>query len=101
MSLTNLPLTEAVLLDVRFDWHASRCTCTFQPNDLELHVLIFEGVTELHIPCQRLLGPFAYLVSAQERGKGLFEIELQSGDVLRIAATGWEFRKERRAVPRS
>jgi hypothetical protein len=100
MSLTNLPLSEAVLLDVRFDWQAARCTCTFQPDDMELHVLIFNGVSELHVPCVRPWGPSAQVDGITERGAGLFEIELLSGDVIRIAAANWEFRKERRAEPR-
>lgn len=98
MSLTALPLTDAMLVDVHFNWAAARCTCTFQPSELELHVLVFSGVSELHVPCQRPWGPSALLNRAVERGTGLFEFEMQSGDVVRIAATSWEFRKERRGV---
>jgi hypothetical protein len=100
VSLNTLPLREAYLLDVQFNWQSARCTCTFQPDELEQHVLIFSGVSELHVPCRRPWGPSSLLTRAEEAGTGLFEIELESGDVLRIAATSWEFRKERRQAPR-
>jgi hypothetical protein len=100
VSLHTLPLREAVLLDVTFHWQSGRCTCSFQPDELEQHVLIFSGVRELHVPCQQPWGPSSLLNSVREKGEGLYELELQSGDVIRIAAAQWEFRKERRSAPR-
>ncbi|MBC5765867.1 hypothetical protein [Ramlibacter albus] len=99
MTLAVLPLSDAYLVDVLFDWGNSRATFTFHPDELELHVLIFEGVSELHVPCQRPWGPSAQLVAANQQGTNLFEIELQSGDTIRIAAASWSFRKERRVTP--
>ena len=100
MTLAALPLQDAVLADVRFDWQAARCTCSFLPVDLAQHVLVFSGVTELHVPCRQPWGPSGAILGVHEVQTGTFEIELQSGDVLRIAAASWEFRRERRTATR-
>ena len=100
MSLATLPLDGAILSDVRFNWQAASCTCSFLPDELEEHVLVFSGVSELHVPSRQPLGPSSSVTSVRQVQPGTFEIELQSGDVLRILAMSWEFRRERRAAPR-
>jgi hypothetical protein len=100
MSLAALPLQDAVLADLRFDWSVGRCTLGLRPADMAPHVLVFSGVSGLQVPCVQPWGPSAALVAARETHPGRFEFELHSGDVLRIAAEKWVFRRDRRLAAR-
>lgn len=100
MSLAALPLQNALVADLRFDWNAGRCTLGLRPADMAPHVLVFSGVSELQVPCAQPWGPSAAIVSARETHPGRFVFELHSGDALRIAAEKWTFRRDRRQAPR-
>jgi len=53
--------------------------------------LVFSGVTELHIPREQLWGASVAINAVRETGPERFEVELQSGDVLRVHAASWNF----------
>ena len=52
---------------------------------------MFTGVSALHIPRDNPWGASVSINSICRGRDGLFEIEIQSGDVIRIAATDWAF----------
>lgn len=57
-------------------------------------MLVFEGFTSIELPRRESWGPSSSVKSSAELETGQFEIELQSGDTLRIEAAHWSFRPE-------
>jgi hypothetical protein len=88
--LDSLPLHDAILREVCFAWEAGCCTLNVVTVDSEQQ-LVFTGVTELNVPKEQPWGPSVSINSARESGPNKFEVELQSGDVLRLQASGWTF----------
>lgn len=88
--LASLPLHDAILREVCFGWEAGCCTLKLMTGDGEQQ-LVFTGVTELNVPKEQPWGPSVSINSARECGLNRFEIELQSGDVVRLQASGWTF----------
>jgi hypothetical protein len=86
-----LPLHDATLHAIHFAWAECRCTMQVTTVDIGEQVLAFSGVTELHIPKKHPWGKSVSINGAREVGPNRFEVELQSGDVLRVQAAGWEF----------
>jgi hypothetical protein len=56
--------------------------------------LIFEGFTNLVFPKNEPWGPSVSINRVHEPQPGTFKIELQSGDILHIAAAQWAFRAD-------
>ena len=80
------------LSKIDFDWHAARVTVEFRDSTSAKRTLIAEGAREFLIPKAEEWGPsvsFNGVLSETEagsaRGKCL-ELEMQSGDVIRIVA---------------
>jgi hypothetical protein len=94
MTFAALPVHDATLTGVHFDWAKARCIFSVVPVGLDPHRLVFSGVSELHIPRHEPWGPSTSVNGIRENAPGIFEVELQSGDVLRIVASAWEFRHE-------
>src|SRR5688572_13699951 len=94
MTFAAVPVHDSTLTGVRFDWANARCILSVVPVGLDSHQLVFSGVSELHIPRHEPWGPSKSVNVLRERESGVFEVELQSGDVLRIVAAAWEFRRE-------
>lgn len=88
--LDSLPLHDATLREVRFAWAEARCTLRLLTNGHGAQALVFSGVTELHLPRQQPWGPSVSINAARECGANKFEVELQSGDVLRLQAASWQ-----------
>ena len=91
MVFGELPLHDAVLTDIHVNWGASRCTFLVNPVGLGGRALVFEGLTYLEAPKQEPWGPSRSINALQETKPGEFEIEFQSGDVLRVRAKNWTF----------
>lgn len=91
MMFAELPLHDATLLVIHFAWAEGRCTLHLATVDLGERALVFTDVTEVHIPKEQPWGPSASINAAREAGPNRFEVELQSGDVLRVQAAGWAF----------
>lgn len=89
MLFKSLPLHDAVLASAHVSWEAARCDLLVYPINLPVHRLTFEGFTNLEFPRNEPWGPSVSINRVDEPQPGTFEIELQSGDILRIAATHW------------
>lgn len=94
MSFDTLPLHDAVLAAINISWEAARCDLRFRPVGLPSHLLVFEDFTNVELPRRESWGPSASVNTVLQRESGVFEIELQSGDILRIEARHWSFRPE-------
>ena len=94
MTFADLPLHDAVRAAIHISWEADRCDLRVLPIRTPSHLLVFEGFTALEFPKQGPLGPSSCINAVREPHRGCFEIELQSGDVLRIQAPHWSYRPE-------
>ena len=101
MEIDTLPLHDATLKAVEFDWAASTCTVYLATSALSNCALIFAEVSEVALPKKQPWGPSSSVNTATARDAGIYEIEMQSGDILRIAASNIAFdadAKPRRSI---
>lgn len=94
MIFTSLPLHDALLAFVYISWEAARCDLRLSPVGLPVHLLVFEGFTHLEFPRRESWGPSSSINTLMHPQEGIFEIELQSGDTIRIEAPHWTFYPE-------
>lgn len=94
MTIESLPLHDALLAAVYVSWEAERCDFLLRPVGMEPHLLTFEGFLNIELPRRESWGPSSSVNAIRQAQDGHFEIELQSGDVLRIEAPHWAFRPE-------
>jgi hypothetical protein len=86
-----LDLHDATLTQVTCDWGEGTCTAVFrrwnpttrQPQFVELR---WEGVTDLVIPRAQPWGPSASVNTTTFDGAKVHEIEMQSGDRIKVTA---------------
>lgn len=84
-------LHDAVLLSIEHRWGEKRLRCVFLPVSREPRplTLIFDGVTEVHIPAMEPWGASNSVNTVtcdDQRGVFDFAIEMQSGDLIQINA---------------
>jgi hypothetical protein len=91
-----ISLHDAVLSDLRLDWKQGECFVRVSRVAGEDETLIFSGVRELNAPRQNPWGPSESINQFREIGEGQFEIEMQSGDVLKIVASSWQLERGQR-----
>ena len=91
MSLDELPLHDAVLSAVHINWETARGELELRPVGSKPHSLVFEEFVSIELPRRETWGRSASVNAARQIGPGLFEIELQSGDILRIEAPRWTY----------
>jgi len=53
--------------------------------------LMFDGVKRLVVPHETPWGPSTFVNGGTVESKQVFKIEMQSGDVIEITASGWSF----------
>lgn len=94
MTFNSLPLHDALLAAIYISWEAARCDLRLTPVGLPFHLLVFEGFTHIELPRRESWGPSSWVNSLAQPHDGQFEIELQSGDTIRIEASRWDFRPE-------
>jgi len=94
MKFEALPVHDAVLSAIYISWEADRCDLRMHPVGTTAHLLVFEGFSALEFPKQEPWGPSSSINTLREPEQGKFEIELQSGDVLRVRALRWSYRPE-------
>lgn len=87
----DLALHDATLTAIYFDWAAGTCSVRLSLPGAENCELKFSGVYELIVPRREPWGPSVSVNSSREVGGNIFEIELQSGDILRVSADSWLF----------
>lgn len=92
----SLPLHDAVLYRASLEW---------EPRVFSLEVAVFldcskpaivamltwTGVRSVRLPCESPWGPSVFINRACKAGPGLYELEIQSGDVLQIEADSFSF----------
>ena len=91
MLFADLPLHDAVLSALHIVWETARCDLRLHPVGRDPHSLVFEGFTNIELPRRERWGRSASINSAKQLAQNLFEIELQSGDILRIEALRWTY----------
>lgn len=91
MQFESLPLHDALLADVYVSWDAALCDLRFCPVGLPDHLLLFEGFTHVELPRIERWGRSCSVDAVPQPLEGVFEVSLQSGDVIRIAARQWRF----------
>ena len=94
MTFGDLPLHDALLSAIHISWEADRCDLKVHPVGATSHVLVFEGFTALDFPKQEPWGPSSSINVVREPQQGCYEIEMQSGDILRVQAPHWCYRAE-------
>jgi len=94
VTFSSLPLHDASIAATYIGWEAARCDLRLRPVGLLSHLLVFEGFTNIELPRRESWGPSSSVNSLAQPHEGLFEIELQSGDTIRIVASHWAFRPE-------
>ena len=94
MSFSSLPIHDAVLAAIYISWDAARCDLRLCPVGLPSHLLVFEGFTKIELPRREPWGTSTLINASVQPREELFEIELQSGDTIRIEAAHWAFRPE-------
>lgn len=94
MTFDTLPLHDASLEAIYINWEAARCDLRLTPVGLPSHLLVFEGFTNIDLPRRESWGSSSSVNTLAQPHEGLFEIELQSGDTIRVQASHWAFRPE-------
>lgn len=94
MPFNSLPLHDASLAAIYISWEAARCNLRLHPVGLPPHLLVFEGFTNIELPRRESWGRSSSVNTLAQPHEGLFEIELQSGDTIRVEASHWAFRPE-------
>jgi hypothetical protein len=94
MRFETLPIHDAVLAAIYISWEAARCDLRLRPVGVATHLLVFEGFTNIELPRRESWGPSSSINAVRQPQEGIFEIELQSGDTIRIEAAHWAFRSE-------
>jgi hypothetical protein len=93
---SSLPLHDAVLKDLTVDWAARTCVAVVSAfvdglkSPAQERRIVWRRIEEVVIPRRAPWGDSAHINSAREED-GRFVIEMQSGDVIRIAAESVEF----------
>ncbi|WMW80784.1 hypothetical protein RF679_00550 [Undibacterium cyanobacteriorum] len=91
MLFEDLPLHDASLLEVRVDWNICQCAFRVLPASQISHDLIFDKFKHIELPRHESWGPSISILETRIAAPQIFEIVLQSGDVLRIEAMNWSF----------
>lgn len=79
-------LHDATLIAVHLVWPDGTCIMTVSHSQLSDCTLTFTGVSNLALPRTQPWGRSQSINSASERNKGQYEIEMQSGDLIKIDA---------------
>jgi hypothetical protein len=92
---SSLPLHDALLKSVEIDWEKKTCrievAAFVEANAWATpHQLLFSGVTSLSVPHEEPWGPSSS-VNATSQDNNRFQIEMQSGDIIEVAATSFAF----------
>ena len=82
---------DSTLISILFEWKDKRATLSFRTHGVAVISIVADGVTELHVPhdapwgpsvsVNRIIGPMA-----KASGESIMEVEMQSGDVIRVVA---------------
>lgn len=84
------------LLSISLDWKTANAVLSFRRSHAELVSVQAEGVSNLQIPQLNEWGPSVSVnevrgPSTEVGGRQILEIEMQSGDIIKITATSFIF----------
>ena len=84
------------LLSIVYDWKSGQVALQLRRGGSEFVSVAAMGVIDLHVPQRKEWGPSVSVNEvrgpiAEPRGKQVLEIEMQSGDVIRIVASSFNF----------
>lgn len=77
---------------MQVDWAAGTCRLNLALSPAQAVVLEFQGLTELVLPRQAPWGRSVSVNASRMLAPQSFVLEMQSGDCIRIAASGWSSR---------
>ena len=91
----DLPLHDALLQSVEMLWEEKLCRLHLEAfihkgQRALAHLLEFQAVTALDVPHHEPWGPSIF-VNSVSTSLGWFEVKMQSGDIIRVAAEGFSF----------
>lgn len=89
---TDASFHDATLVSVYLSWAEGRCTMAVSTTYDGDGELVFENVNGVSIPRHHPWGPSVSINSFTRCGVNLFEMELQSGDVIKIEARECHFK---------
>jgi hypothetical protein len=89
--IENVDLHDAILIGVRLSWEEGTCIADIQHGTLGPCILTFTAVSQLTLPRRQSWGRSASINSFSMPSSGQYEIEMQSGDLIKIEATGMVF----------
>ena len=88
MDLSTMSLHDATLLGLHFEWASGTCRIDLHgaPSHSEPFSITIAGVTRLEIPAEFPWGPSVSVNEFRALKGGGVEIEMQSGDTIRVVA---------------
>lgn len=89
-------LHDASLATVAFDWKARTCSFNFSgaPQNLEPFSIIFGSVTKLVVPASYPWGSSISVLEFRDKGEGVYELAMQSGDTIVVVAPNISFKAD-------
>jgi hypothetical protein len=84
-----LPLHDATLESICFDWQSGTVSMNVHIADGSSSTLQFSSVKNLEVPRALPWGPSASINSQTHSNLERYEIELQSGDRILVVAANW------------
>ena len=91
MQFDDLPIHDATLASVHVSYEAARCDLVLYVVGGAHRVLVFEGFHALTFPRRELWGRSHSINAGRQVDAQVYEVDLQSGDVLRVEADRWRF----------
>jgi hypothetical protein len=96
MVMIEIRMHDWLLLDIHFAWADGRVTIRLRSNVSRSDNLIANDVSDLHVPKLKEWGPSSSInrirgPDIDKSGAQKLEIEMQSGDVIKIEAMSFDF----------
>lgn len=89
--IEHVDLHDATLIAVHVNWKDGTCVADIEHGSLGSCVLTFSGISCLTLPRKHSWGSSASINSLTVPGSDRYEIEMQSGDLIKIEATEMVF----------
>lgn len=86
--IENVDLHDATLIGMHISWEDGTCAADIEHGSFGRCVLTFSSVSHLTLPRKQDWGRSVSINSFSVPHSGQYEIEMQSGDLIRIEATG-------------
>jgi hypothetical protein len=95
-AFSKLPLHDAILHELQYEWEKKTLTMFIsafvKPKENAVpRQILWQDVSEIIIPHQNPWGPSVFINTKSVDNSGIFIIEMQSGDEIRIRAKTFEF----------